>query len=456
MRRAARFVTVTLRVVLYGTLLSVGVGAGLVTSAFPQLHALETRAETRENPGVVFARDNRTVLRKLRAPTSRTYLREDQVPRVLSQAVVAAEDRRFYEHGGIDPRGLIRALAADVRARSAVQGGSTITQQLVKNAYVGPSRSAGRKTREAALAIALETRWSKQRILTAYVNTAYFGDGYYGVYDASLGYFGVPVKRLRVDQAALLASLLRAPEGNSPSTSPDNARRARDRVLTNLVETGDITRAAADFARTRPLPSKAQLARRRSFAAKELAPQFTDAVVTRLIEHYGVRRATSGGLRVRTTLDARLQRAGTQAVQQAAELGLDAALVAVDVQSGEVRAMVNGGSSARSAFNVALDGHRQPGSAFKPFMLTAAYEQGATPKTRVESAPFSQQFDGTEFTVKNDGGYSGLTTIERATWKSDNTVYARLQEKYGIQAAIDAARAAGVQSNIDPVPATVL
>ena len=456
-RRVRRRIGRLLRALLYSVLFAVGVAAGIVTAAFPHLHALETRAESRESPGVILARDNHTQLRRLRAPTSRTYVSEAQVPAVLARAVVAAEDRRFYEHGGVDPRGLLRALAADLRARSAVQGGSTITQQLVKNAYVGPNRSIGRKTREAALAIALETRWSKQRILTAYLNTAYFGDGHYGVYDAARGYFGVPVGKLRIDQAALLASLLRAPEGNSPSTSPAHARAARDRVLTNLVETGDITPAAAAYAQSRPLPTKAALARRRGFAAIELAPQFSDAVVTRLIARYGVRRALSAGLRVRTTLDAPLQRAATEAVRRAADVGLDAAIVAIDPKSGEVRVMVNGGSSARSAFNVALDGHRQPGSAFKPFMLAAAYKAGATPKSRVESGPFSKTYpDGTTFTVKNDGGYAGPTTIEHGTWKSDNTVYARLQDRYGIQAAIDEARAAGIRSAIDPVPAAVL
>jgi penicillin-binding protein 1A len=446
-----------LRVLLYGTLFAIGLAAGVVTASFPHLHELETKAESRESPGVILARDNHTVLRRLRAPTSRTYVSEAQVPRVLARAVVAAEDRRFYEHGGIDPRGLLRAALSDLRARSAVQGGSTITQQLVKNAYVGPNRSLGRKTREAALAIALETSWSKQRILTAYLNTAYFGDGHYGVYDAARGYFGVAVGKLSTDQAALLASLLRSPEGNSPSTSPVNALAARARVLTNLVETGDITPAAAAYAKSRPLPTKAQLARRRGFTAAEPAPQFSDAVVTRLIAHYGVRRALSAGLRVRTTLDAPLQEAATKAVRQAADVGLDAAIVAIDPKSGEVRVMVNGGSSARSAFNVALDGHRQPGSAIKPFMLAAAYAKGATPGSRVESGRFSKTYpDGTTFTVKNDGGYSGNTTIEHATWKSDNTVFARLQDRYGIQSAIDEARAAGKTRTNDNVPDAVV
>ncbi|MCW2923143.1 MAG: hypothetical protein JWM98_547 [Thermoleophilia bacterium] len=442
-----------MRLVAYGVLFGVGVWFGLVRSAFDQLDTLEQRAEFRQVPGALLASDGRTVLRTLRAPESRRYVEADDLPQVVVDAVVAAEDRRFFQHSGIDVRGIGRAALADLRARSSVQGGSTITQQLVKNAYVGPDRSLARKSREAILAVALETRWSKRRILAAYLNTAYFGNGFYGLADASAGYLHVAPSRLRPAQAALLGALLRSPEGNSPTRSPLRARAARLRVLTTMRSLGTLDAAEAKLAEATPLPRPDVRAHR---GKPELAPQFSDSVVGDLIEHFGVRRALGGGLRVRTTLDADMQRAARDAVAGVGELGLDAALVAIDPRTGEVRAMVNGGGAARTAFNVALDGQRQPGSAFKPFMLAAAYQAGLTPRTTVTSAPFSKAYPGGSFSVTNGGGYAGRTTLERATWQSDNTVYARLQDQLGIQSAIDEAHAAGIRSRMDPVPALVL
>lgn len=440
----------------YGAVLGVGVWAGMLTSAVSKLDALEARATERQVPGVLLARDNRTVLRRLRAPTSRTYLETEDLPDVLVDAVVAAEDRRFFEHSGIDVRGLARAALVDLRAREAREGGSTVTQQLVKNTYVGPEQTIARKSREALFAMALETRWSKQRIMTTYLNTAYFGGGRYGVVDASRGYFGVFPKQLAPAQAALLAALLRSPEGDNPATAPVRARASRDRVLRSMRELGSLDEAQLRAALAAPLPPRARLLAGRAVSAREIAPQFADAVNAQLIERFGVRRALGGGLRVRTTLDAGMQRAANAALARVGEQGLDGALVAIDVRTGEVRAMANGGAARSAAFNVALDGHRQPGSAFKPFFLAAAYEAGLTPGTRLESAPFAKRYPGGEFRVKNDGGYAGTTTLERATWKSDNTVYARLQDQLGVAAGVDAARAAGIRSRIDEVPAAVL
>lgn len=451
-----RFARILLLLALYGVLLGIGIWAGLVTSAITKLDALEARATERQVPGVVLARDNSTVLRRLRAPTSRTYLETKDLPDVLVDATVAAEDRRFFDHSGIDVRGLARAALVDLRARAAREGGSTITQQLVKNTYVGPEQTAARKSREALFAVALETRWSKERILATYLNTAYFGGGRYGVVDAARGYFGVYPKQLTPAQAALLAALLRAPEGDNPATAPLRAKASRDRVLRTMHELGSIDDEELKTALSTPLPPRARLLAAARTTSREIAPQFVDAVTSQMIEHFGVRRALGAGLRVRTTIDAPMQRAANDALARVNDLGLDAALVAIDVETGEVRAMANGGAARKAAFNVALDGHRQPGSAFKPFMLAAAYDAGLTPKTKLRSAPFSKAYPGGVFTVKNDGGYSGDTTLERATWKSDNTVYARLQDELGIGKAIDVARASGVQSRIDEVPAAVL
>jgi penicillin-binding protein 1A len=452
-RRGRRALGWALRLVGLGVLFAIGAWFGLVASAYPRLDDLERRAEQRFEPGVILAADGRTILRRLRAPETRTYLDPQDVPPLLADAVVAAEDRRFRSHSGIDLRGIARAARADIEHRAVVEGGSTITQQLVKNTYVGPDRSLARKSREAILAVALETRWTKDRILAAYLNSAYFGGGRYGAADAARGYFGAPVAELRVDQAALLAALLRAPEGINPAVDPAAARAARDGVLETMRELGMIDAAQLRAALERPIPRPRA---REGSTARELAPHLADRVSGDLIERYGVARALGGGLRVRTTIDAELQRHANDAVRRAGDVGLAAALVAIDPTSGELRAAALGGQAARGAFDVAFDGQRQPGSAFKPFMLAAAYEQGYAPGTVLESAPFDKAYPGGRFRVTNDGGYAGAVTLERATWRSDNTVYARLQDRLGIETAIEQARAAGIRSRMDPVPALVL
>lgn len=432
-----------------------GAVAGGVTAAIPELPQIEGSEEFRRVEGLVYARDGRTVLRRLRAPTSRRYAQQGDIPEVLIDAVVAAEDRRFFEHSGIDPRGVLRAAVADLQARAVVQGGSTITQQLVKNAYVGSDQSIARKSREAALAMALETRWSKRRILTAYLNTAYFGRGHYGIRNAARGYFGVEPRALTTNQAAVLAGSLRAPEIARPDGEPRVVRRRRNEVLSAMLETGALEPAAARRARSAPLPS----ARRgqRDARAGELAPHFTDDVVAGLVRRLGANRTFGGGIRVRTTIDPRMQTAANSALQTIGGTGLSAALVAIDVRSGEVMAMTVGGQAGRNVFNVASSGRRQPGSAFKPFTLAAAYATGMSPDAELRSAPFSSTVDGTPWRVTNASGtYAGDVSIEAATWTSDNTVYARLSEQIGIEATVRMARTAGIASPVDRVPAAVL
>jgi penicillin-binding protein 1A len=428
---------------------------GLVAAAIPRLEQLESSPQLARVPGKVLAQDG-TVLRRLRAPDSRTYVTPEQVPRVLEHAVIAAEDRRFLSHRGIDARGIARAAWVDLRSGTIEQGGSTITQQLVKNALVGSERSMGRKTREAVYAIALETRWDKQRIMTAYLNTAYFGAGAYGIRDASRIYFGTRPQRLQPAQAAMLAAALQAPETVNPVRNPRAARRARSRVITAMRELGFLTTLAAEQAERTPLPAAGAVEARRRGTGDELAPHFTDHVVGQVAAAYGVAETMGGGLRITTTLDPAIQRAANDAMSRIAGTGLGASVVVISARSGAVLAMAQGGSAERAAFNIAVNGQRQPGSAFKPFALAAALREGRGPAFRLESAPFSEVVHGTRWSVTNDGGYRGSTTLREATWRSDNTAYARLTKDIGVPNIVRAARDAGITSEITEAPAVTL
>lgn len=429
-----------------------GASVGLAMSAMPELPQLEKEAATRKVESVIFARDNKTVLRRVGGGGSRRYINEAAVPDSLQQAVVAAEDRRFYEHSGVDIRGIGRAAWVDLRARSAREGGSTITQQLIKNAYLGPDRALARKTREAALAWALETRWSKQRILTAYLNAAYFGQGQYGIANAAKYYCQSTVPDVSISQAAMLAGILPAPEIRNPSASRDSARVARNTVLRTMRDLDQITDAQLRASLAEPVCTpKARAAR------TELAPHFTDDVVGTLSTRYGQAQVLRGGLRVKTTIDPRTQKAALSASRMIEGTGLSTAIVAIDPRNGEVRASVSASSRAQRSLDLVRLAQRQPGSAFKPFVLASAYERGVPPTARLESSPYARRLDdGTRYRVTNDGGYSGSTTVQAATWKSDNTAFVRLADQIGRRRIIRLARSAGLTSTMDDLPSLPL
>ena len=455
--RRTRKIAFRLGLIVFWLCVFVGsVIAGLVIAAVPDLPRIEGSRSFQSKPGTVLARDGVTVLRTLRSPTSRTYVNARDIPASMQHAVVAAEDRRFYQHRGVDPFGLARAAWVDLRSGKVEQGGSTITQQLVKNTYAGTDRTAARKSREAIYALALETKWSKQRILTAYLNTVYFGNGAYGIRDASKLYFGKRPQQLGIAESALLAAMLRAPERSNPLRSPDTALLRRAQVLQSMHDLHYITSQELAQARTRSLPTPASIQRRRNAAGNELAPHFTDAVLGKIISEYGVNETLGSGLRITTTLDPRIQQAARAAMRQIDGTKLGASVAVINAHTGEVLALANGGAAASSAFDVATNGHRQPGSAFKPFALTAALRAGMTPRAQLVSAPYHTRVNGKVWRVTNDGGYAGKTTLQQATWKSDNTAYARLTERIGVDAVIAAARNAGITSRIDPVPATTL
>ncbi len=416
---------------------------GMVTAIASEIPKLDPNRYHPEKNGYIYASDG-TVLAVLRGSENRRVVASDQIADVMKQAIVAVEDRRFYEHRGVDVRGILRALWDDIRSKKVVEGGSTITQQFVKNAYTRGERSFGRKLKEAALAWQLEQRWSKDRILTAYLNTIYFGNGAYGIEEAARVYFGHSAARLTLPEAALLAGIPSDPTLYDPATNPRLARQRRHRVLVDMLEQHDITYNQFRRANRTPLPKPEDI---HLPGTQGPAPYFTNYVKQLLIDKYGTGRVFGGGLRVRTSIDLKLQKLARDAISKwlPSPTGPAAALVAIDPRDGRVLAMFGGRNFRESQFNLAVQGERQPGSAFKPFALAAALVAGVSPSTTFVSKPVTISLGDKLWAVRNyEGDNLGPIDLETATIESDNTVYAQLAQVVGPTAIAHMAHALGV------------
>jgi len=373
----------------------------------------------------------------------------EEMPKHLIDAVLATEDRRFYSHRGVDPRGLARAMVANIRSGAIVQGGSTITQQLAKNAFLSSERSGTRKAKEALLAGWIEGRYTKDEILSVYLNRIYLGAGAYGVDAASKVYFDKSVRDLTLQEAAVIAALPKAPSTLAPTKNPEGANRRAAEVIDNMVEDGRLDWETAQFAKAEPA-RVAETARETAYG------YFLDYVVARLDERAEI--GLSSDLVVRTTLDARLQAAAEKAVADiVAEDGGDgefeqAALIAYGTDGG-VRAVVGGAAYAESQFNRATQALRQPGSAFKPFVYLAALESGLTPKSIFLDAPI--EIDGWRPTNYADT-YSGPVRLAEAMGRSINTVSVQVSEAVGRDKVIATARRLGVATEMEPHPSLAL
>jgi penicillin-binding protein 1A len=395
---------------------------------------------------VVYAA-NGSELGVIPAERNRTPVSRGQISSWMPAATVAIEDRRFYEHGGVDPIGIARAVVADVRAGRIVQGGSTITQELVRNLYLSRAQTLQRKLTEACLAIKLGRHWSKQRILTAYLNQVYYGNHAYGIEAAAETYFSEPARALTLDQAALLAGLPQAPSIYDPFVRPDDALARRDEVLHAMLVNDDITTEQYLAARAdRQLHLHPGT---RYSSIRE--PYFFGYVEDLLQQEYGTNTVREGGLKVYTTIRPGLQRAATAAVTHVLDRPTDpaAAIVSVDPSDGAIRAMAAVTPGTRgNQFNFVTSGARQPGSTFKTIALTTAVSEGLNPFTTTYlSAPF--YYAPLKWNVQTyEHTYAGDELLANATIQSDNTVYARLALDVGAKNIVDMARRLGIRTSV--------
>ena len=382
----------------------------------------------------------------------RTFIPHYRIPEHVKKAFVSIEDIRFYKHHGVDVIGIMRALYHDVKAGSIVQGGSTITQQLAKMLFLKPDRSIKRKIREAVISIQIEKRYTKDEILGLYLNQAYFGTRAYGIEAASQTYFGKSTDELNIAEAALLASLPKAPSLYSPFKNPEKAGERRRKVLKEMLKNKFITEAQFKDADRFPLPVAPNF-------RKYNAPYFIEAVRQELENKYGDELYTSG-YRIYTTLSAGMQKAAEEAVKKGlasigkrARAGVEAALVAIDIKTGHVKAMVGGSDFWKNQFNRATHALRQPGSAFKPFVYAAAVEKGMTSEEKIDDSPIFLKGSkpGELWSPKNyDGNYYGSVTLKAALAQSLNAATVRLADKLGINNVIETAKRLGIKSELQP------
>ncbi len=384
----------------------------------------------------------------------RKVIKYENIPKMVIQAFVASEDARFFQHKGFDMQSMSRAFFKNLEAGRIVQGGSTITQQVAKALYLSPEKSYMRKIKEALLAYKIDTYLTKEEIITLYLNHIYLGHGTYGIEAASQGYFGKGASDLTLAEAALLAGLPKAPSSYSPYLHPERAYQRQAYVLTRMLEDGYITEAQKKQALSRAL-------RFRSIKPKDkIAPYFIENVRRYIQEKYGSDVLYKEGLEVYTTLNIPMQKAARDAVEQGLkeleeregyEKGLvQGALFAMDPKTGAIRAMVGGRNFNRSEFNRATQSRRQPGSAFKPLIYTAAFDKGMTPATVIVDAPIiypdPSSPDGVWKPKNFDEKFQGPTTLHNALVHSRNIITIKILEEIGVDYAASYATNMGITS----------
>ncbi|HEY0511685.1 MAG TPA: PBP1A family penicillin-binding protein, partial [Thermoanaerobaculia bacterium] len=413
---------------------------------------------------------------ELEAPILATYygdearekwpVRARDLPEPVIRAVLAAEDDSFYWHPGVSPTGIVRALFVNLRRGEVAQGGSTLTQQLVKNVFLTSERSLFRKIREAVIAVAVEVQHRKQSILQGYLNGIYLGGAngiqYYGLGTAARAYFGKDATELTVAEAATIAGMIKSPGFYSPVAHPDHARQRRDEVLRRMADLGWIDAATLQQALASPVETAPlRLGERR-------APHFADAMATEVRERFGLRRLGNRGYHLFSTLSMSDQEIARQAVSDTLRTldrqgrrddePLEAALISVDPRSGTMLAYVGGRDFAQSEFDRVSQAHRQAGSAFKPIVLVAALESGkVSPASMLRDEPLTLKAGGSRWTPKNaDGQYLGAITVRTALEQSRNVPLIRLGMAVGLDKVAAVAHRLGIDSDLEQVPAMAL
>jgi penicillin-binding protein 1A len=451
---------------------------GIMMSVAQDLPALENREQYRNAENSVVVDRNGEQIATLTSNDRRILVSSGEISPIVKQAVVAIEDQRFYEHRGVDFQAIGRAVLQDVLQQDTVQGGSTITQQFVKNALrAQDSRTVFQKLRESALAYHLEREWSKDKILTEYLNSIYFGEGAYGIEAAAQTYFGwnhdcggrneTCASQLYPEEAALLAGMISSPSAYSPRADPESATDRRNLVLENMVEQDLLTAEQYDeivgdgsAGSGIPIPKPGQI---EPPAEHSDSPYFTTWLRQQLVDRYGAGEAFGGGLVVHSTLDYEYQ----QAVEEIAYTTLagiepTASVAVIDNDTGGVLAMVGGNDYEKEPFNLATNGHRQPGSSFKPFILARALEEGHSPEEVFTSQEKTFRFKPPGgkpelFEVKNyEDQYLGSASIATATQYSDNSVFAELGLQVGTEDVANTAEKMGIQTNVSTNPAMLL
>jgi penicillin-binding protein 1A len=382
----------------------------------------------------------------------RTFIPHYQIPDYVKKAFISVEDIRFYNHPGVDLIGISRALWHDIKAGEIVEGGSTITQQLARMLFLKPDRSIKRKIKEAALSIQIEKQYTKDEILGIYLNQAYFGTRAYGIEAAAQTYFGKSATNLTIAEAALLASMPKAPSLYSPFKNPQKSKERRTMVLKEMLNHKFITTAQYEEAVKTPLPLTPHF-------RKYDAPYFIETLRQNLEARYGNELYTSG-YKIYSTIDSTMQqiaeesvKRGISSIERRVRPGIEAALIAIDMRTGHIKAMVGGADFWKNQFNRATQALRQPGSAFKPFVYITAIESGMTPEETINDSPvsFKGSRPGHMWSPQNyEGKYYGNVTLKTALAKSLNAATVRLASRLGINNIIEMAKRLGIRSELQP------
>lgn len=437
------FMKIFIRVVLVAFIVAIGVLLGFVGATMkklPSVTGVQPSASSR------IYDINGDLISTIHATENRLPISLNQTPKNLQNAFVAAEDVRFYKHNGVDPRGILRAVFSNITHKGIAQGGSTITQQLARNAFLNQERTLSRKVKEALLAIKIENNYTKPEILEMYMNQIYFGQGAYGVQAAARTYFGVDASDLSLAQCALIAGLPNSPNYLNPFNNLDASKNRQAVVLNQMAKYGFITEDEANQAKTAdihllPAPSARKDA--------DIFSYFTDYVVQQVAKKYGEDAIYKGGLQIYTTIDKNAQKAAVNSLKLLPTFYTDdngvaqpqGALIAINPHNGFIIAMVGGRGT--DYFNRTILAERQPGSAFKPFVYIAAIQQGLTPGTIMEDKEIHY---GSYSPQNYERTFSGRMTLRYALTHSVNTIAVQLAQKVGMSNVIDIAKDMGLST----------